>query len=216
MDKIDELLFKYNNRKIKLSEESQKMYNFIEIPLIGILIMMLTEAVICLVEHLTYMYIVMIFTIIAEWLWMQFCKGKIGTKKWKQKIVKYSRNLFKENQKQLIDLIISEGMTCQQVYNLLIKKDGRLSRAGDKTIYFISICSLLVALISVLVSPLNNIIGVDYSMYLAYVLCFFLIFGPIIFCVFKILYLSNETPDSKFMKKNNYDYIIKMLEDMLY
>lgn len=217
MDKIDELLFKYNieytmNTKVK----KRLLLLLMPISIIYIMGVMGEIIALCSSEYLPYAYLAMIFCGIIIKLWISFCSGKIGTKNWKKKTMEYYRERFSEKQKRLVQLINSEGMSCQQVYNLLNSKYCRMSKKEDKMVYTISMCSVIIALTNIFIVPFQKIEDFSYIEYIAIILTTLFILGWIFYFTYKVLISLNESEDLAFLKKNNYEKVMKLLEDLLY
>lgn len=213
MDRIDELLFKYNNEK-EWSRAAKEWFRFVMWPAYILMVLLIfgVIAALLLPRYFGYICLGMLVVLGIIYLWSQLCTGIIGTKKWKRKVIQSSRIRFKENQTWLIECIKMQDMTNQQVYNLLKQKQSRMPQEGDRPMYVLSIASMLLSFTCLLVTPLVNR---NYTEYIMYIILILLLLWPVGIMIYKFFKSLRETEDSKFMRKNRYEYIIKLLEDYL-
>lgn len=208
MDKIEKILFRYESEKTQC-EEFKKMFKilFIQIAIVVLIVLCL---VIFLPEGiLIWSTLYMVFMLMLEKKW----DGKWGTKKWKKKWVKMCQENFKLHQKILVDVIKDEGLNCQQVYNLLIKKHGRIIPWSDKMTFIIAIISLVMSLISILMQPLLQTLSQDLVFFITCIFVMFLIIGTAAYLLYMIISIPNRQGEKK---RNKYEYFMKLLEDHLY
>ena len=214
MDKIDMMLFKYKRKKT-LSEEFKKMRRFIVMPTIILLIMLLLIGFVFFFvfprEGVVWLILILYFLFLL--IWAKMVEGKWGTNKWKEKKIKIYQECFKLDQGKLIEVIKEEGMNCQQVYNLLIKKHNRMPQKVDKQTFVITIFSLIIAFTGILASPLQNINMDNYGHYVECVIAILFFLIPMGYVVYKFIDAQNKQYDEK---RDNYEYIIKLLEDALF
>lgn len=208
MDKIDVVLFRFKREKI-LSEEYKKRYRFTLIIsiiyiLAGLILVFLSPVgfVLCSILYLVPMLIV-----------IKFWEGKWGTNKWKYKCMKTYREYFKLNQGKLLEIINDEEMNCQQVYNLLTKRHGRMAQGADKRTLIISFFSLVIACTSIFASPLQRDNMESYEQYVVYVIVILFALGLIANLFYRRISAQSKQYDEK---KKDYEYILKLLEDYLY
>lgn len=209
MDKIDVVLFRYR-RERKLSKELKKLIWFMAIPMIILLLIDILTIIFCPVS---YAGIIIFICAILMVIWTKIIDGKWGNKEWKYKLMNAYRDRFNLDQSKLIDIIKDEGMNCQQVYNLLIRRHNRLPQSTDKQTFVITIVSLIVALTGILVSPLQNTNVENYAEYVAYVIIILIFLVPVGCGLYRFVISQNKQYDEK---KNNYEYVIELLEDYLY
>ena len=209
MDKIDVVLFRYK-RERKFSKEFKRFVWGMAIPMIVLLLIDIATILFCPVD---YVGMVLVLCAIFMVVWTKIVEGKWGTKKWKYKLMNAYRGRFKVDQDILIGIIKEEGMNCQQVYNLLIKRHNRMPQSADKQTFVITIVSLIVALTSVLASPFQSINIENYAEYVTYVITILILMVPVGYGLYKFIVAQSKQYDEK---KNNYEYVIELLEDHLY
>lgn len=113
-------------------------------------------------------------------------------------------------------MIKKMGMTNQQVYNSLQRKRALLPNKSDNVAYTISLCSIVISITNTFVRPLENGAGANYTEYVAVVLCVLFLCGFTIHVIYKVIISLNKSSEMAFLEKYNYEYIIKLLEDLLY
>lgn len=209
MDKIDVVLFRYKSER-KLSKEFKKMLWIMATPLI-ILPLLYFSAIYIIPTK--WALIVMLLWAVLVLIWVKIIEGKWGPKKWKNKWMNTFRNRFKADQTKLIEIIKDEGMNCQQFYNLLLKRHSRIPPSADKSTYAITIISLLVALTAIFASPLQHNTAEQYATYVGNVVAILVCLLPAGWALYKFIVSPSKQYDEK---KNNYEYVLKLLEDCLY
>lgn len=241
MDKIDELLAEYNLVNV-LSKETKKEQRILIRPLFLFLLLFVlfiififfpTRFLVCMISG--WIGYTQWFTLIdpilllrwigafgalansfAMYLWDQSLNGLFGKREFRRHMVEYRRKKFIERQETLKKVIEEKGMTCQQAYNLLNKKVEKLPKSGDKVLYIISISSVIVAVTNLLVVPFQNVGVYNYAEYFVSIFVVLLFLIPITFFICKFVKFLTESFDLTFLKKSNYRFVLKLLEDMLY
>lgn len=148
MDKIDVVLFKFSMERT-VSKEYKKMYWRILIPIIIFLVFDIILMFFSPTWYVQCCILCLVFLLIMS----RIMEGKLGTKKWKYKCMEIYWDNFKQSQSKLLEIINAEEMNCQQVYNLLTKRHGRMVQGADKQTLIISTISLVIACTSIFVSP---------------------------------------------------------------
>lgn len=113
-------------------------------------------------------------------------------------------------------MIKNFGMTNQQVYNLLQKRKALLPPKRDIGAYGISLCSIAIAITNTFVGPLGNIESVDYASYVAFAIVVLFCCGVGVVAGGDIIMALNKSQEVSFLEKYNCEYVVKLLEDLLY
>lgn len=142
--------------------------------------------------------------------------GLFGLKSWKEKYQKYHRKRFTDNQTRLTEMIKDFGMTNQQVYNLLQKRKDLLPLKRDIGAYGISLCSIAIAITNTFVGPLGNVEGINYASYVAVAIVVFFCCGVGVVAGSDIIVALSKSHEVSFLEKYNCEYVLKLLEDLLY
>lgn len=208
MDKIDVVLFRFKREKT-FSKKCKKMRRLTLIPMT---ILLLTNTILTFAFLLGYVWslILSIICLILMEILAKIMEGKWGTNKWKDKWVEVYHDNFNFNQEKLVAIINGEGMNCQQVYNFLIKRHSRMLHKVDKQTFIITIFSLVIAFTSILVSPLQN---TSFEIYTKYIIKILFFLAPMAYILYKFIIAQSKDYDKK---KNDYECVIKLLEDYLY
>ena len=165
MDKIDVVLFRYK-RERKLSKELKKLLWLMLIPII---LLVLIGCVSLFTFPTCYGLLIVILCVVLMLIWAKIMEGKWGTNKWKCNLMKLYKERFKLDQSKLLEIIKDEGLSCQQVYNLLTKRYSRMSQGVDKQTFIITIFSLVIAFTGILASPLQSTNSENYAEYVIYI-----------------------------------------------
>ncbi|MBO5167307.1 MAG: hypothetical protein J6B90_12015 [Lachnospiraceae bacterium] len=213
MDKIDELLVKYTEEGTITKEAKE----FLEA--IGTLMVVVVVYGIQAIRYNQYFWQYMIGMIIAILIMIGLNKmyyGLFGLKRWKEKYQKYHRKRFIDNQTRLTEMIKDLGMTNQQVYNLLQKRKALLPPKRDVGVYGISLCSIAIAITNTFVGPLGNAEGINYASYVAVAIVVFFCCGVGVVVGGDIIIALSKSQEVSFLEKYNCEYVVKLLEDLLY
>lgn len=214
MDKVDEILYEYS-KKQKTSKMRKEWRKKIMRPGILFIVLLFLEFIVCVICQWWYVLMAFMVTLMAFWCWYLACIGRIGTQKWKDEIMKYYRERFVEQQNVLFSVIEEKKMVKQEVYNRLKVKYSRQPAKTDKIAYIVSIASLVVAMTSIIVAPLTNHAGQDYASFIVVVFAILLLFAEMSYIVFYVVEKLSETQESLFLKENNLEHVMKLLEDNL-
>ena len=209
MDKIDVVLFRYKKER-KLSKEFKKMLWLMSIPII---ILLLISFISPFVFATCYAWLIVIPCSVLMLIWAMIIEGKWGTNKWKYKLMNLYQERFKLDQSKLLEIIKDEGLSCQQVYNLLTKRYSRMSQGVDKQTFIITIFSLVIAFTGILASPLQSTNSENYAEYVIYIFIILFFLVPIGYILYKVIVAQSKQYDEK---KKDYEYVIGLLEDHLY
>lgn len=208
MDRIDKVLFIFKREKT-FSKKCKKMRRLTLIPMTILLLINTILAIVFLLGHV-WSLILSILCLILMAILAKFMKGKWGTNKWKEKWVEVYHDNFNFDQVKLVAIIKGEGMNCQQVYNFLIKRHSRIPHKVDDQTFIITIFSLVIAFTGILVSPLQN---TSFETYIKYIMEILIFLAPMAYILYEFIIAQSKDYDKK---KNDYEYIIKLLEDYLY
>jgi len=214
MDKVDEILYEYS-KKQKTSQMSKEWRKKILRPGFLLIVLLLLEFIACAIYRWLFALLALLVTLVVFWFWYLACIGRIGTKKWKDKIMKYYRERFVEQQNVLFSVIEEKKMVKQEVYNKLKVKFSRQPVKTDKTAYIVSVASLVVAMTSILVAPLTNYAGQDYASFIVAVFVILLLISEMSYFLLCGIEKLSETQESLFLKENKLEHVMKLLEDDL-
>lgn len=209
MDKIEMVLFRFKREQI-LSKEYKKRYRIL---LIITIIYILISFTLMFFSLAVWWMLCSILYVVPMLIMAKFWEGKWGTNKWKHKCMETYRDNFKQNQSKLLEIINDEEMNCQQVYNLLTKRDSKMVKGTDKPSLIISIFSLVIACTSILVSPLQRANLKNYAQYLTCVIVILFVLGIVADIFYRLISAQSKQYDEK---KKDYEYALKLLEDYLY
>lgn len=213
MDKIDVLLAKYRGEE-KLSQVAKEtiilLVVILTIEVLQFVFMAIWSRLWWIYVSIYFLFLVILFVI------PEVQNGNLGTKKWKKAYRDYQRKRFVENQGRLATLIKESGMTNQQVYNCLKKRKSEMPPRRDKAAYIVSVCAFIMSFANIFLDPLDNIAKENYAKYVAIVIIVLSLISLFVFIFSKVIVAMNTSYETKFLERHNYEYIIKLLEDMLY
>lgn len=204
MNKVDLILFRYKNEKTLSKKYKRFLYGMLS-PIIVLLLLDIFSIVIFSAEVACA---IQLFSIIIMLMYSKVLDGKLAPRAIKYKLTDMLRYKFVTNQELLVKIVREEGMNCQQIYNLLIKKYSRIPHSVDRPTFLITIISLIVALLSVL-APNNT---ETYNEYLNNIMRILVFLLPIGYGLYKIVTIQSNKYENK---KKDYEYILDLLEEYL-
>lgn len=207
MDKIEAVIFRYKSERKTSREFKFKMC----LMAISMIVVLFVDLVMVLFASVEYKMLATIVTFLVLNILIKLYDGKWGTRNWKTKIKKMYREKFLLEQNILLNIISDEGLNNQQVYNLLVKKYERLPQGISKENYLITIISLVIAMTGVLVLPFQNIDNyVSYIRNVIVILIYLLALG---YLLYRNIFIKIKQSDRK---REQYRYLMELLEDILY